>query len=121
MPDTNEMKFNEQPHDEATVYSTLLSLNREDRRTLEFLCEDSIFLRNTTFDCAIMWREQLRSRYDDPTACRRKFLVRASLIAAKHGILQDFSLPVAAAFALCICDKVEARVLELDREETCDE
>ena len=99
-------------------YAAFFALTREDRKHFEILVESDDYLEKIVQDCAEMWRSKLRRCYPDSILCRQMFLSRSVVIAAQHGVKTGCGSLVASAFALYVCDRVEQRVSQMDREET---
>lgn len=98
-------------------YSSFFCLDEVDRKHFEILTEEDEDFRVIIEDSAKMWRDHLRSRYPDPLRCRQMFLARSVILVAGFGIKSGAGSHLGAAFALCITDRVEQRVRELDAEE----
>ena len=109
------MKFKQRPP--AKFYTAFLRLRPGDTRDFLVLIEEDDLFETLLHDCTRLWMEQISGKFPDRILCRQAFLIRSVLVSAKHCIVHECSTPVAIAFALYLCDCVEQRVAQLDREE----
>ena len=99
------------------LYAAVAGLTAKEMAVLDFLSEPDEDFLEMIEALAQLWRTRLRACGPDPAWCRRMMLVRTALLASQHKVTAGQNRLLVFVIALAITDRVEERVVELDKEE----